>query len=132
MRRIVLATAACLLLVGAGVAVAHGFDGKSVKPVSATFTATAVSKLRTASCAGADGTYARSQATYGGSFTSTEPSLNGPARIEAASLVNTTTGVGTVWGQVRIDTADGRHTSAAFEGASCSRRTAFRITVSIA
>jgi hypothetical protein len=116
MRRIILAMSAGLLLVGAGVAFAHGFDGRSVKQVSATFTATTVSKLRTATCTGTDGSYAKSQATYTGTATSTEPTLNGPVKIEAGSFVNTTTGVGTVWGQVRIDAADGKHTSAHFEG----------------
>jgi hypothetical protein len=104
------------LLVGAGVAVAHGFDSKAVKQVSATFTATTVSNSRTATCTGADGTYTKAVANYGGSAVSSEPALNGPARIEAASFVNTTTGVGTVWGTIRIDTADGRRTSAGFEG----------------
>jgi hypothetical protein len=115
MRRIILASVAGLVLVVAGVAVAHGFDGKAVKQVSATFSATATSNLRTSTCAGSDGTYAKSVATYTGAATSTEPSLNGPARIEAASFVNTTTGVGTVWGNARIDTASGR-TSFSFEG----------------
>ena len=116
MRRMILASVAGLLLVGAGVAVAHGFDSKAVKQVSATFTATTASNLRTATCTGADGTYAKSVATYTGSAVSSEPSLNGTARIEAASFVNTTTGVGTVWGSARIDTADGRRTSFNFEG----------------
>jgi hypothetical protein len=116
MRRMILVTATALLLVGAGVAVAHGLDGKSVKQVSATFTATTANGVRTTTCTGADGSYAQSRGTYSGSATSTEPSLNGPARITAESLVNTTTGVGTVSGEVRIDTADGRHTSARFDG----------------
>jgi hypothetical protein len=115
MRKVMLMTAACLL-VGAGVAVAHGFDAKSIKQASATFTATTTSKLRTSSCTGTDGTYAKSVASYSGSFTSTEPSLNGSGRLDAASLINTTTGVGTVWGELRIDTSDGKRTAAHFEG----------------
>jgi hypothetical protein len=109
-------TGAAFLLVGAGIAVAHGFDSKSVRAVSATFAATTASNVRTSSCTGADGTYAKSVATYTGTATSSEPSLNGNASIEAASFVNTTTGVGTVWGKLRIATADGRRTSAEFEG----------------
>ena len=116
MRKMILASVAGLLLVCAGVAVAHGFDSKAVKQVSATFSATTASNLRTSTCTGADGSYAKSVATYTGSAVSSEPSLNGPARIEASSFVNTTTGVGTVSGQARIDTTDGRHTSFAFEG----------------
>jgi hypothetical protein len=113
----ILASATGLLLVCAGVALAHGFDSKAVKQVSATFTATTTSSLRTSTCTGTDGTYAKSVATYTGTAVNpAEPSLNGPARIEAASFVNTTTGVGTVWGSGRIDTADGRRTSFHFEG----------------
>ena len=115
MRRMILASVAAFLLVGAGVAVAHGFDSKAVKQVSATFSATAASNLRTSTCTGADGSYAKSVATYTGTASSSEPSLNGAARIEAASFVNTTTGVGTVWGTARIDTTTGR-TSFSFEG----------------
>src|SRR5262249_25463349 len=99
-----------------GVAVAHGFDSKSVKAVSATFGATTVSNLRTSSCTGADGTYAKSAASYSGTATSSEPSLNGALRIDASSFVNTTTGRRPVSGQARIDTTDGRHTSLNFEG----------------
>jgi hypothetical protein len=116
MRRMILATAAGLLLVGAGVAVAKSLDGKAVRQASATFDATGASKLRTSTCTGADGSYTKSQATYTGTVTSTEPALNGPARISAASFVNTTTGDGTVRGELRIDTADGKHTSAHFQG----------------
>src|SRR5262245_14285256 len=112
MRRIILASTACLLLVGAGVAVAHGFDSKAAKQVSATFSATSVSGLRTSSCTGADGTYTKSSASYTGAAVSpTEPALNGNARIDASSFVNSTTGVGVVAGRARIDTADGRRTS---------------------
>jgi hypothetical protein len=112
----ILASATGLLLVCAGVAVAHGFDSKAVRQVSATFNATTASNLRTSTCVGADGSYARSSARYTGAAVSTEPSLNGSARIDASSFVNTTTGVGTVSGSARIDTADGRHTSFGFEG----------------
>ena len=116
MRRMILVTAAGLLLVGAGVAFAHGFGDKAVVQTSATFEATSTSNLRTATCTGADGTYAKSHATYAGSMASSEPSLNGTARIDASSFVNTTTGVGVVWGEVRVDTADKKDTKVHFEG----------------
>src|SRR5262249_30521684 len=93
----------------------HGFDSKAVKQVSATFSATTASNLRTSTCTGADGTYAKSVANYSGNAMSSEPSLNGTARITAASFVNTTTGVGTVSGNATIDTSTG-HTSFNFEG----------------
>ncbi len=117
MRRISLLMAAGLLLVGAGVAVAHGFDSNALKQVGATsFTATTASDLRSSTCTGATGSYTKSRGTYTGSVTSTEAALNGPAKIDASSLVNTTTGVGIVSGEVRIDTANGGRTSAHFEG----------------
>jgi hypothetical protein len=115
MRRMTLITAAGLLLVGVGVAVAHGFDSRSVKEVSAAFTATTVSNLRTSTCTGADGSYTKSRATYTGAATSTEPSLNGPTTIDATSYVNTTTNVGYVSAAIRIDGSDGR-IHAGFQG----------------
>jgi hypothetical protein len=115
MRRLVWITAALVALVGAGAAVAHRFDTKSVKAVSATFGATAVSNLRTSSCTGADGGYTTSRGTYTGTATSSEPSLNGPITIDAESLINTSTGNGTVSGRFRIDVASGHHTHGAFD-----------------
>ena len=116
MRRMILASVAGLLLVVAGVAVANGFDSKAVKQVSATFAATTASNLRTSSCTGADGSYAKSAATYTGTAVSTEPSLNRPARIEASSFVNTTTGVGTVSGAGPHRHGRRQHTSFGFQG----------------
>jgi hypothetical protein len=106
MQRLIAITASALLLVGVGVAVAH--SDKSVKQVSATFTATDTSALRTSSCTGPDGTYVRAHATYSGSAVSSDASLNGAARIEATSLINTTTGDGVVTGKLRIDAGDKR------------------------
>jgi hypothetical protein len=84
--------------------------------VNGTFMATTVTNLRTSSCTGSDGTYTKSRATYSGQATSSEPSLNGTATIDASSLVNSTTGAGTVSGQLQIDSSTGGHTTAAFEG----------------
>src|ERR1700716_97406 len=104
MRKIVLITAALAALVSAGIAVAHESDSKSVKSVSATFTATpGTSVVKTSTCTGTDGTYATARAPYTGTAGSTEPSLNGPVTIKTESLVNTTTDVGTVSGRLRID-----------------------------
>jgi hypothetical protein len=107
MRRIWM-TAAAILLLGAGVAVAHNSKAKSVKEVSATFLATTVSKTRTTTCTAADGTYATTRATYTGTSTSAEPTLTGTASIDAESLVNTTTGLGLVSGKLTITAADGK------------------------
>jgi hypothetical protein len=102
MRRLLLTATALLLLGGASLAVAHGLKSHSLKQVSATFTATTATKVRTASCTGADGTYERTRATYTGTSTSSEPTLNGPLRIEVESLVNTTTGIGVVSGRFAV------------------------------
>jgi hypothetical protein len=115
MRRLILTAAGVLVLVGAGIAVAHDNNGNSIKQVSATFTATAPSNVRTDTCTASDGTYASSRGDYTGTTTSTEPTLNGKASVSAESVINTTTGYGTVDGKLRIDTADGKHTTAQFD-----------------
>ncbi len=115
MRRLIWAAATVLVLVGAGIAVAHENNGKSIKQVSVGFTAAAASNVRTDTCTASDGTYASSRGDYTGTATSTDPTLNGNASISAESVINTTTGYGTVDGKLRIDTADGRHTVAQFD-----------------
>lgn len=116
MRRLIFTAAATLALIGAGIAVAHEGQSKSVKQVSATFTATTAGNVHTATCTGSDGAYATTHGEWTGTATSSEPTLNGNATIDADALVNTTTGDGTVSGRIRIDTSDGHHTSAAFDG----------------
>ena len=113
MKRIVLLTAGVAALVFSGLAVAHASLSHSIKGVSATFTATTVSNLRTSTCVGAEGnpfTYTR--ATYSGTATSTDPTLNGPVTLDLSSYINTTTGYGTVAGKLRITTANNGHTDA--------------------
>lgn len=110
MRKLVWITAAIVALAGTGMAVARGLDSKSVKPVSATFTATTASVVRTATCTGADGTYATTKATYTGTASSSESSLNGPVTIDARSLINTTTNVGTLSGKLRFGSGEGNDT----------------------
>jgi hypothetical protein len=102
MRKIVWITAAIAALVGAGVAVAHQIDTKSITQVSATFTATTPSVVKTSTCTGSDGTYTKTDATYTGTSTSTDPNLNGSISIDTDSLLNTTTNVGTVTGRIRF------------------------------
>jgi hypothetical protein len=107
MRKLVWITAAIAALAGAGMAVAHQVDSKSVKPVSATFTATTPSVVRTSTCTGPDGTYTTTRATYTGTATSSEPTLNGPISIDTQSLLNTTTNVGAVSGKITIGSGGG-------------------------
>lgn len=116
MRRLIFAAASVLALIGAGIAVAHEGQSKSVKQVSAQFTATTAGNVRTETCTGSDGSYATTHGEWTGTSTSSdEPTLNGKATIDADAIVNTTSGVGTISGRLRIDTSDGHHTSATFD-----------------
>ncbi len=115
MRRMIGIAAAAFLLVGAGVAVAHSSNAKSVRAVSATFTAKTVSELRTSTCTSPDGkTYVSTRATYTGTTTGGEWGTNVPVKIDASSLINATDKVGIVEGKLRIEGADGKRASAHF------------------
>jgi len=116
MRKLVSISIAVAALGVAGAAIAHGVDTKSVQAVSATFTATTASVVRTTSCTASNGhVYATTRATYTGSTSgATDPSLNGPIRLDTSSLVDTTSGDGTVSGQLHIGNAPGS-TDAAFD-----------------
>jgi hypothetical protein len=101
-RLALLALPAALALVGAGVAAA-GHRAPSVQAASATFDATTVSQHYTATCSvnGGD-TFQATRATYTGTATSSDPRLAGDVTIRAWSLVDTTNGVGHVFGIFRI------------------------------
>jgi len=107
-RTLVLASIAVVALVAAGIAVGHGIDGaKNVKEVTGTFTATTVSKLDTRTCTTSDGkTLVTTNGTYAGPA-SGDADLTGPVTIRAHSTVNTTDGVGVVWGTLRVGVASG-------------------------
>ena len=89
-------------LAAAGVAAAHR-GAPSVQPVSAAFDATSVSQhyLTTCSVNGGD-TFQATRATYTGTATSSDPRLAGALTIHAWSLVDTTNGVGHLYGTFRI------------------------------
>lgn len=117
MKRIVLLVVGAAALVCSGLAVAHTTFSHSIKGVSATFAATTVSNLRTSNCIGADGNpFTFTRATYSGTATSTDPTLNGPVTLDLSSYVNTSTGYGTVAGKLRIATAPNGHTDAHIDG----------------
>lgn len=102
MRKLVWLSITVVALVASGVAIAHGFDSKSVKAVSGTFTATTASNVRTSTCTGTNNdTYVSSSGSYAGTA-SGDPTLSGPVTINASSLIDTTTNVGQVNGQIRI------------------------------
>ena len=89
-------------LVGAGVAAAHR-KAPSVQSVTATFDAASVTQryLTTCSVNGGD-TFQATRATYTGTATSADPRLAGTLTIRAWSLVDTTNGVGHLFGFFRI------------------------------
>ncbi len=93
---------AAVALVGAGVAAA-GHRAPSVQAASATFDATTVTQhyMTTCSVNGGD-TFQATGATYTGRATSSDPRLAGAVTIRAWSLVDTTNGVGHVFGIFRI------------------------------
>ncbi len=89
-------------LVSVGVAAAHG-RAPSVQSASATFDATSVTQKYQATCSvnGGD-SFQATRAIYSGTSTSTDPRLAGALTIRAWSLVDTTNGVGHVYGIFRI------------------------------
>lgn len=98
-----LGTLGAAVFAAAGAAVAaHAVQ--STQSASATFTATTVSKAHTTTCTGSDGTYQDTNAWYSGTATSSVAQLNGPITIHAHSVVNTTTGLGWLDGDLRIGT----------------------------
>ena len=103
MRLTVFVLIAVVALVGAGVAAAHK-KAPSVSAVSATFDATTVTQhsLTTCSVNGGD-TFQATRAMYTGTSTSSDPRLAGALTIRAWSLVDTTNGVGHLYGTFRIN-----------------------------
>jgi hypothetical protein len=89
-------------LAAAGVAAAHR-GAPSVQSASASFDAANVSQhyLTTCSVNGGD-TFQATRATYTGTATSSDPRLAGALTIRAWSLVDTTNGVGHLFGNFRI------------------------------
>ena len=101
---IVLATA----LMAAGVAAARGRT-TSVQAASATFAATTVARESQVTCSVTGGdTFQATIATYTGTSSSSDPRLAGALRIRAWSLVDTTNGVGHVYGRFHIKGAGTR------------------------
>jgi hypothetical protein len=116
MRKIILIAIAGAALGGAGLAVADGFDSKSVSAVSATFTATTANVVKTSTCTATNGhVYATTRATYTGTAGgSSDPSLNGAISLDTQSLIDTTASEGTVSGKLKIGSGD-TGTNAHFE-----------------
>jgi hypothetical protein len=112
MKRLIWSAATVIALVGAGIAVAHDGNSKSVARTSATFSAGSPTNVRSSTCTGSDGkTYVTTNARYTGASSSSDGALNGNATFDVQSLINQTDGIGTVQGFVRID-GTGGHTVA--------------------
>jgi len=110
-RRVILITAAALVLLGGGTAFAnHGFGGggSTFKQAAATFTAAGPSNASTQTCTGSDGAhYTVTRATYSGTA-SGDPALSGQVTIDAVSVINDANpSVGTVKGGMQINTSSG-------------------------
>lgn len=85
-------------LVAAGVAVAASTHATATQ-VSATFSATSVSKAHNTTCTAKSGDAFRSTtATYKGTSSSSDARLNGTLTIRAHSFIDTTSGLGTIQG----------------------------------
>jgi hypothetical protein len=113
-RRFMYTLAAAAALAVAGLAAADSGSPQAIKSVSATFDAKSVSNSKTQTCANADGTFTFTKARYAGAATSSEPTLSGQIALQVRSAINTTKGLGTVDGTLRITTTSGRHTDAHF------------------
>lgn len=97
-----------MALSAAGVAAARG-KTTSVQAASATFAATTVSNMSQVTCSVTGGdTFQATIATYTGASLSDDPRLAGALRIRAWSLVDTTNGVGHVFGEFHIKGAGTR------------------------
>ena len=111
-------------LAAAGVATAHR-GAPSVQSVSATFNANTVTQrfLTTCSVNGGD-TFQATRAVYEGTATSADPRLAGALTIRAWSLVDTTNGVGHLFGTFHIKGTDRNQAhgtlNAAISGGSAS------------
>jgi hypothetical protein len=108
MKELALVAVGLVALATAGFAAAWESDnGRSVTAVSGLFTATTVSNYRTRSCTTTNGkTIVFTKGTYAGADTSTTGDLNGAITLDARSVIDTTDGLGTVEGKLKIgDTA---------------------------
>lgn len=117
MRRLTFAAVVLVALIATSYAVAHGIEGaKSSTAVAGGFNATQAS-VSSRTCTTSDNkTIVISDGKYTGTATSTNADLAGNITIRARSVVNTTDGVGTVNGVLRIDVANNKDTEAAFAG----------------
>ncbi len=94
-------------LAAAGVAAAGHMRAQTTQQAQATFAATSVTRSNARSCTASDGAYTETTATYTGTATSSDARLAGPLVIRAHSVVDTTSGIGWLDGNFRIQGGDG-------------------------
>ena len=114
---LVAAVAGAVLLAGAAIAVADGFQGgKAVTAVSGTFGATTASRVTQRTCMTSAGkTIVVSEGTFTG--TASGPAeLTGNTTVRAHSTINTTDNIGVVNATLKIDVSSGRDTVAQLTG----------------
>lgn len=106
----ILAATVCVALAAAGLAAAHR-GATAVKSAAAAFDATTVSNVYQVTCTVTGGdTFQATRATYTGTATSADPRLAGALTVRAWSLVDTSNGVGHVFGRFHIKgTGAGAH-----------------------
>ena len=104
MQRLIFFAAAAFALAGAGIAIAHGVDAKSVKQVSGTLTLGTSSNVRTETCTCTAGTFTTIRGRWSGSAAG-DPTLTGNATLDAEIFYGPT-GDGTVSGRLHIDGAN--------------------------
>ena len=109
--RILAGAVIAMLALAAGAYAWHG-GFSSASSTSATFLANTVANSSSQTCTAANNDAIQvSDATYTGTATSTDANLNGAITIDAKSVYDTTTSVGTVSGRVTIGSG-----SSGFEG----------------
>ena len=103
-RRAMLAAASVLALAAAGIAVA-GPAPSSMSLVSATFSTGAPTNSHSQTCTAANNDQITvTDATYTGTVSSADSRLAGPITIDVQSIYDATANLGTLTGDVRIDT----------------------------
>lgn len=113
-----LAALACASLAAAGVAAAGKGGAATSQAAAATFNATSVSGSKQTTCTAKGGdTWEVVRATYTGTATSTDARLNGTLVIKARSIIDQTTGLGSVAGAFRIKGGAGSATHGLIRGA---------------
>ena len=116
MKRTIVIATGIIVLIGAGAAIAAGIGTKAVKPTAATLAVQSSVQKQLQTCGSENGTLVSGTVEARATATSSEPSLNGPARLMLTGAIDKGRNAGTFGGTLRIDVASGRDTLATFAG----------------